>query len=79
VNQDEGRRIVKKIITSSIAKAALMKGSAPDDILNMPFAKVMVENCLKAYEEGGAVAVLAITKRCAEIIAEEIKKTKKND
>lgn len=72
----EGRRAVKKIMASSITKSAIMKGIPPDDILAMSFAKTLMENCVKAFDEGGIIAVLALTKRCSTIIAQAIKDSK---
>lgn len=73
---EQGRRAVKKIMASAIAKAAIMKGASPDDILSMPFAKALVDNCMEAFDKGGIVAVLAMTKRCAQIVAQAIKDSK---
>lgn len=73
MTHEDGKRAVKKIMASSIAKAAIMKGVPPDDILSMSFAKTLIENTQKAFDDGGIVAVLAMTKRVSKIIAQAIK------
>jgi len=76
MTNDEGRRTVKKIMASSIARCAITNGVPPDDVLDKPFAKALVKACVEAFEAGGVVAVLAMTKRCSEIVAKAIKDSK---
>lgn len=44
------------------------RGIPPDDILSTAFAKVLIENTMKAYDIGGIVSVIIMNKKLVELL-----------
>lgn len=68
MTEKEAKNYVRRTLVSSLARTAMERGIPPDDILSTAFAKVLIENTMKAYDIGGIVSVIIMNKKLVELL-----------